>query len=88
MTHVRFEFFGVPRLRAGRAELSVEGETVGEALGALARALPKLGGMLLPGPALHPAYRLSLNGERFVSDPETPLAEGDCLLLLAADVGG
>ena len=37
---------------------------------------------------LHAVYKLSLNGERFVSDPETPLADGDVLLLLSADVGG
>ena len=35
-----------------------------------------------------PTYLASLNGDRFVSDPDTRLAEGDVLLLLAADAGG
>ena len=34
------------------------------------------------------AFRLSLNGERFVSDPETPLGRDDRLLLISADAGG
>ena len=40
------------------------------------------------GDTVHPAYRLSINGDRFVSDPVTPLVDGDALLLLAADAGG
>jgi len=33
-------------------------------------------------------YReLSVNGDRFVFNPETPLKDGDTLLLLSADVG-
>ena len=38
--------------------------------------------------AIQEAFKLSLNGERFVSDPETSLIDGDVLLLLSADVGG
>ena len=30
----------------------------------------------------------SLNGDRFVSDPRTPLGENDCVLILSADAGG
>ena len=47
-----------------------------------------LDGTVLREGRLHPAYRVCLNGDRFVSDPETALADGDELLLLAADVGG
>jgi len=49
---------------------------------------PALDGALLAGERIHPAYRVCLNGDRFVTDPATPLAEGDVLLLLSADVGG
>ena len=82
------ELFGVPRLRAGIGRIDLEATTVGEALAALGRACPSLAGAVITGPGLHPAYRLSLNGDRFVTDPATPLADGDALLLLAADAGG
>jgi molybdopterin converting factor small subunit len=88
---IHIELYGVPRLRAGMARVTVEGASVGEALEAIARACPGLAGHVIRGrgrEGLHPAYRLSLNGDRFVSDPATPLADGDTLLLLAADVGG
>lgn len=58
------------------------------ALNALGHALPVLDGTVLREGRLHSAYRICLNGDRFVSDPETTLADGDELLLLAADVGG
>ena len=54
----------------------------------LGHALPVLDGTVLREGRLHPSYRVCLNGDRFVSDPETALADGDELLLLAADVGG
>jgi molybdopterin converting factor small subunit len=89
---IHIELYGVPRLRAGTARVTVEGASVGEALEAIARACPALAGHVIRSgrgrAGLHPAYRLSLNGDRFVSDPATPLADGDTLLLLAADVGG
>jgi len=87
---IHIELHGVPRLRVGTARLTVEGASIAEALAALARACPALAEHLIKpnGGGLHPAYRLSLNGDRFVSDPATPLADGDTLLLLAADVGG
>ena len=87
---IHIELYGVPRLRAGAAKMAVEGESLGEALKALARACPALAGQVIrpEGQGVHPAYRVSLNGDRFVSDPAMPLADGDTLLLLAADVGG
>ena len=87
---IHIELYGVPRLRAGMARLTVEGACVAEALDALARACPALANHIIvpEGRGVHPAYRLSVNGDRFVSDPATPLADGDTLLLLAADVGG
>ncbi len=88
MASVVIELFGVPRLRAGWARREFEASRVGEALGQLARDCPALAGTVILGDRVHPAYKLSLNGDRFVDDPEIPLGEGDALLLLAADVGG
>lgn len=88
MASIAIELFGVPKLRAGQARREVEATRIGDALGELARACPALSGTVILGDRLHPAYRLNLNGVRFVDDPETPLGEGDVLLLLAADAGG
>jgi len=38
--------------------------------------------------SLQPAYTLNINGQRFTTDPATPLRDGDSLILLAVDVGG
>ncbi len=82
------ELFGTARLRAGLARLEVASDTLGGAISALTRACPSLVGPVIVGGSLHPAYRLSLNGDRFVTEPETPLVDGDCLLLISADAGG
>jgi molybdopterin converting factor small subunit len=85
---ITIELFGVPRLRAGIGCVRLDASSLASALSALVRICPALDGPVLAGGRVHPAYRVYLNGDRFVSDPETPLAEGDVLLLLAADVGG
>jgi molybdopterin converting factor small subunit len=81
------EFFGVPRERAGVAELEVQAETLGQLLGTLAARIPSFESFM-GGAALHPAFVANLNGDRFISDPGTPLGESDCVLILSADAGG
>lgn len=85
---VTIELYGVPRLRAGVGRVDVEASSVAEALGRLAEVAPSLAGMIEEGPSLHPAYRLCINGDRFVDDPRTPLNKGDNLLVFSSDVGG
>jgi len=85
---VTIELYGVPRVRAGRRECSVSASTVADAVRSLERQCPELTGSVIIDGCLHAAYRLSLNGERFISDPTTPLAAGDSLVLVAADAGG
>ena len=85
---ITIELFGVPRLRAGTRSLRLDAQTLRAALDGLGHALPVLDGTVICEGRLHPAYRVCLNGDRFVSDPETALADGDVVLLLAADVGG
>ena len=85
---ISIELFGVPRLRAGTALIRLDAADVGSALRGLAAACPRLDGSVLLDGRTHPAYKLSLNGDRFVTEPETALVDGDVLLLLAADVGG
>jgi molybdopterin converting factor small subunit len=85
---IEIEFYGVPRLRAGTSRLRLEAASVGQALRELGRTCPALEDTVLRQGMVHEAYKLSLNGERFVTDPQTPLSEGDVLLILSADVGG
>jgi molybdopterin converting factor small subunit len=81
------EFFGVPRERAGMSELEVQADTLGQLLGTLAAQIPSFG-ELIGANQLHPSFVANLNGDRFVSDPGTPLGENDCVLILSADAGG
>jgi hypothetical protein len=85
---VTVEFYGVPRLRAGRAELLVPAGPVAEVLAAVERSCPGLAGLVRPGERLDPHYLLSLDGRRFVTDWQEPLLPGERVLLLSADAGG
>jgi molybdopterin converting factor small subunit len=85
---VTVEFFGVPRQRAGRAELAVPRGTVRGVLVAVGRSCPGLADLVPVGGKLAPHYILSLNGQRFLRDLDHLLVPGDRLLLLSADAGG
>lgn len=84
---VTVEFFGVPRQRAGRPELTVPPGTVAEVLAAVERACPRLKGLVQVG-RLAPHFLLSMDGHRFIQDLRQPLRGGERLLLLSADAGG
>ena len=81
------EFLGVPRQRAGVSKLEVQADTLGELLGTLSAKLPSLG-EFIAAERLHSAFVANLNGDRFISDPGTPLSAEDCVLILSADAGG
>ena len=85
---VLVELFGVPRLRAGRPACTVTAASVGDAMADLENQCPQLSGSVLANGWPLPAYRLSLNGNSFVTDPAERLRPGDSLILLAADAGG
>ena len=84
---MRVELLGVPRERAGVAELELQAHTLGELLVALAIRLPGLGEYII-GDRLQASLVANLNGDRFVSDPGTQLNDGDSVLILSADAGG
>jgi len=84
---MRVEFYGVSRQRAGVGTLEVSAATLGQLLTILSSEVPALSDLIV-GDRLHPALAASLNGDRFVRDPQTPLGEEDCVLLLSADAGG
>jgi molybdopterin converting factor small subunit len=81
------EFLGVSRDRAGVAEMDVEAETLGGLLGTLAARMPGLAELIVVD-RLHPSMAANLNGNCFISDPATPLAEHDRVLIVSSDAGG
>jgi molybdopterin converting factor small subunit len=81
------EFLGVPRQRAGISQLEVHADTLGQLLGTLAMQIPPLR-EFIAGDRLQSSFVANLNGDQFVSDPGTPLADGDHVLILSADAGG
>ena len=85
---VTIEFYGIPRARAGRSELTVRAATVADALAAVAAAAPQLAELCMADGRLAPQYVLSQDGQRFLTDPAERLRPGDRLLLLSADAGG
>jgi molybdopterin converting factor small subunit len=66
------EFLGVPRQRAGVAELVVEAGTLGQLLETLSDRLPSLSDLIV-GNRLQSSFVANLNGDEFISDPGTPL---------------
>jgi molybdopterin converting factor small subunit len=85
---VAVEFFGIPRARAGLAQTSAVGANLGDVLADLAAKFPSLGETCIKGRSLRPGFIVNLGAERFVTLPETPLREGDTVLLLSLDAGG
>jgi molybdopterin converting factor small subunit len=89
---VRVEFYGIARQLAGRGQLELElpgrSTHLGAVLDAVAVALPALAGEWIGDGRLHATLAANLNGERFVSDPRTPVSEESCVLILSADAGG
>ena len=84
---IAIEFFGIPRQRAGIPKLEVRADTLGQLLGRLVAQMPPFGEFITVD-RLHSAFLANLNGDRFISDPGTPLGDDDCVIILSADAGG
>ena len=84
---MRVEFLGIPRERAGIAELELDASTLGELLMTLERRYPTLSDVVVAG-CLRSSFVANLNGDRFITDPRTRLSAHDCVLILSADAGG
>jgi molybdopterin converting factor small subunit len=85
---VTVEFFGIPRQRAGRGELTACAGTAAAVLAEVEASCPGLQGIVTPEGSLAKHYLLSLNGEEFIKDLRQELKPGVRLLLLSADAGG
>jgi molybdopterin converting factor small subunit len=88
MSEITIELFGIPRQRAGMAQVTVQARTLADALGQLEASCPRLAGLVHADGTLSPHYLLSLNGEHFVGDLREKLPAKARLLLLSADAGG
>lgn len=87
MPRITFELYGIPRRRAGRAEVAVDATTVFEALEQLQQSCPGLTELLQQN-QLNPHYSLSLNAQILIQDLSLPLEVESRLLLFSADIGG
>jgi molybdopterin converting factor small subunit len=85
---ITVELFGIPRQRAGVARSQADGCRLRDVLADIVRQFPQLDGECIADGRLSRGYLANLNGERFVTDPETPLSPGDSILILSADAGG
>jgi molybdopterin converting factor small subunit len=88
---IRVEFFGIARQRAGRADLEVKSggiplqlQTV---LSEVVQQVPGLSELMQAG-RLDASLAANLDGNQFVSDPETTIQDGQSLIILSADAGG
>ena len=84
---MRVELLGIPRQRAGVAELDIQADTLGQLLAALEARFPPLR-ELFSADHLQPSVIVNINGDKFVTDPTTELTDTDCVLILSADAGG
>jgi sulfur-carrier protein len=85
---VIIELYGVARLRAGREAIEVAARSLGDALLALGAACPALEPLVVAGGRLGPGWLVALNGAQITADAETPLGDGDVVVLVSADAGG
>ena len=82
------EFFGIARARAGVATTRASGTCLGDVRSSLSRRFPGLAETCIDEHRLRPGFTANLNGERFVTASETPLVQGDTVLLMSMDAGG
>ena len=85
---VTVELFGIPRARAGVSLTISNGQCLGDVLVDLAERFPILAETCIDGRCLRRGYTANVRGERFVTASETPLSDGDTVLLLSLDEGG
>ncbi len=87
------ELFGVARLVANAREVPLRlpaGATIADAFAALAVKMPELAGRVIgpDGHRLVEGCTCNLNGREFVRAVDTPLQQGDRIVILSADAGG
>ena len=87
MAQGQVEFYGIPRARAGVAQVRATARTLGDLAVSLSQLFPALGKCCFDGPHFRPGYTANLSGDRFTTDPTTPINDGDNVLILSLDAG-
>lgn len=82
------EFFGIPRARTGVERTTAHGSSLGDVLEDVAIRFPTFAEACLQGRAFRPGFTANLKGERFTTNPETELHDGDVIYVLSLDAGG
>ncbi len=85
---MRVELYGIARARAGREAVEVRAGELSVVLARLGEVCPGLVPEVVDGARLSTGYLAALNGERFLEDVGTELAESDTLVILGAQAGG
>jgi molybdopterin converting factor small subunit len=85
---IRLELFGSLRIRSGQTHVPMRADTIRTAMTALLKSHPALVRLLPPIEELPESHRFSINGTVVTTDLDTPLQEGDNLMLFSATVGG
>jgi molybdopterin converting factor small subunit len=85
---VSVELYGSLAIRSGQSRVALRADTIRTALAVLLLAQPNLARLLGPPETLAENHRFSINGRTITTDLDTPLKEGDHLILFSASVGG
>ena len=85
------EFYGLARQRTGTSRTAL---TTARTLPlaavwqCLVERFPELAAPRCEIAQLVSTYRINLDGQQFVTDPQTPIQRGQCVLIMSADAGG
>ena len=85
---VSVELYGSLRIRSGQSRIELRADTIRTAMEVMLRVHPALAKRLPPVHQLTENHRFSINGHVITTDLDTPLKEGDHLILFSASVGG
>ena len=88
MPSIKVEFFGVARSRANVAAVTLDVVSLREVLSQIDDQFPALAELCVEDEELAPGWLLNVNGAAFTRDLQTPLNDGDNVLLIPADAGG
>jgi hypothetical protein len=88
---IKVEFFGIPRQRAGVAQLEIPCESslsLASVLSQLESRFPDLAAECFRDGMLQEGYIASVDGRKFVASADLEVRSGQSLLIMSSDAGG